>query len=82
MKKRTIHGIILILMVIAVSLFSGCIFFQDEGRLSGTVMFIHSSPVVQDWLQQPKKSYIQTYLPIFSFHLILHLILSLESIKR
>jgi hypothetical protein len=61
MKKRTIHGIILISMVLAVSLFSGCIFFQDEGRLSGTVMFIHSSPVVQDWLQQPKKSYIQTY---------------------
>jgi hypothetical protein len=61
MKNRTIHGIILILMVLAVSLFSGCIFFQDEGRLSGTVMFIHSSPVVQDWLQQPKKSYIQTY---------------------
>ena len=48
-------------MVLAVSLFSGCIFFQDEGRLSGTVMFIHSSPVVQDWLQQPKKSYIQAY---------------------
>jgi len=61
MKKGTIHGIILILMVLAVSLLSGCTFFQDEGRLSGTVMFIHSSPVVQEWLQQPKKSYIQAY---------------------
>jgi len=61
MKKRTIHGITLILMVLAVSLLSGCTFFQDEGRLSGTVMFIHSSPVVQEWLQQPKKSYIQAY---------------------
>lgn len=61
MIGKTIVVSVTTLMIISVSLLSGCTFFQDEGRLSGTVMFIHSSPVVQEWLQQPKNSYIQAY---------------------
>ena len=61
MIGKTIVVSVIMLMILSVSLLSGCTFFQDEGRLSGTVMFIHSSPVVQEWLQQPKNSYIQAY---------------------
>lgn len=41
--------------------FSGCFFFQPKGRLSGTVLFVHSSSSVQNWLQEPKKSFVQAY---------------------
>ena len=59
MNKKMI-SIILMMLLIAIS-FSGCFFLQPKGRLSGTVLFIHSSPSVQNWLEEPKKSFVQAY---------------------
>lgn len=59
MNKKMI-SIILMMLLIAIS-FSGCFFLQPKGRLSGTVLFIHSSPSVQDWLEEPKKTFVQAY---------------------
>lgn len=59
MKKKMI-ATIFILLFIATS-FSGCFFLQPKGRLSGTVLFVHSSPTVQNWLEEPKKSFVQAY---------------------
>lgn len=59
MNKKLI--IILLMMLLMITSFSGCFFLQPKGRLSGTVLFIHSSPSVQHWLQEPKKSFVQAY---------------------
>ena len=52
---------IILMMLLITILFSGCFFLQPKGRLSGTVLFIHSSPSVQNWLEEPKKSFVQAY---------------------
>jgi len=54
-------SIILLMMLLIITSFSGCFFLQPIGRLSGTVLFVHSSPSVQHWLQEPKKSFVQAY---------------------
>jgi hypothetical protein len=59
MNKKII--IILLIMLLITTTFSGCFFLKPKGRLSGTVLFIHSSPTVQNWLQEPKKSFVQAY---------------------
>ncbi len=60
MKKNVIVLITLIVLTTSM-IFSGCIFFQPTGRLSGPVLFIHSPPAVQDWLNNPNESYVQAY---------------------
>jgi len=59
MKKKM--SAIVFIMLLIVTLFSGCFFLPPKGRLSGTVLFVHSSPPVQNWLQEPKKSFVQAY---------------------
>ena len=53
--------------VIIVLLISGCEeesseIHDDNRRNSAVVTFVHSTPVVQEWLRTPKKSYVQAYV--------------------
>ena len=54
-------GPILIIILFFSTIFSGCLFFKPTGRLSGPVLFIHSSTAMQNWLEKPSQSYIQAY---------------------
>ena len=60
-KNRVFLTVFIIVLFLSSSLLTGCIFFQPKGRLSGTVVFVHSPSSVQTWLQEPGKSYVQAY---------------------
>jgi len=58
---RKLDVILMTLLILSLVLLSGCNFFRERSRLSGAVMFIYSQGSVQEWLEHPKKSYVQAY---------------------
>jgi len=60
-KNKIILTCFFIILLFSSGLLPGCIFFQPKGRLSGSVLFVHSPSNVQKWLQEPRKSFVQAY---------------------